>query len=636
MHSAMLALSFVRSGAINDGGYTYGEWGLNDGVCKHGGSPVTSLASCQALATLVASTTVTSVNDGTKPKGCYSNYFSWFFYNSHATGAAYSGLRTVCSGGDIYGEPMCCSGKCYVAKTASSSACVAGSSPITSWADCDTAESAISSPCNGIDSANQLTPTVMDPRTTLAFTGMPTGCVWAEVLGSQSTNVYFNTDGTGGTHSERHALCIEAPPLRPDAAPYTLAAYGASACATNSVPIPASVAEPCAAANERLVPGGLSILVHETSTSGKPSGCSHQYRGYSTPYVHRNTYSSGAGSGRDDFQPICTAGVAYSALQANRCDMDITLDRLMVRIGNEPLCEATRASLGLAGVVSIKLQNSFPEHSAKGCYYHDDPTKPAELGVWLNVHATGGVNTTGIFSLCASSDFELGVAGSNTCPAAVRSVDSADACHAAAVAMGITTFSVPPPHSTNLDGCHIRASDRTAYFNINGAGTGSGNVAFQPLCTNTYTFGATGTNACRLGVDIAITTLADCQLAANALGLFGTGDATPNFGSVQTGSNALYVIDPCVVNVLFLARSARTRAHCMLLLTCVRTAAVSPASSLVLPLSPLGTTKDAISTLRRPPSTCGSTHIRPAQPTLSTPLCASPAHPRNRLRMRQP
>jgi hypothetical protein len=380
---------------------------------------------------------------------------------------------------------------------------------------------------------------------------MPTGCVWAEVLGSLSTNVYFNTHGTGGPHSERHALCAEAPPLRPDVAPYTLAAYGASACATNSVPIPSSVAEPCAAANERLVPGGLAILVHEASTSGKPLGCSHQYRGYSTPYVYRNTYSSGVGSGRDDFQPICTAGVAYSALQANRCDVDLTLDRLMVRIGNEALCKATRASLGLAGVVSIKLQNGSPENSAKGCYYHDDPAKPTELGVWFNVHATGGTSTVGIFSMCVSSDFELGVPGSNACPAPARAIATADACHAAAVAMGITTFSVPPPDSTKLDGCHIRASDKTAYFNSNAVGTGSGDALFQPLCTHTYAFGTTGVNACLAG-DVAITTLAACQLAANALGLFGTGDAAPNFGSVQTESSTQCVPAPRASALLFL------------------------------------------------------------------------------------
>jgi hypothetical protein len=163
------ALAGIVSGAINDGGYTYGEWGLNDGVCKHGGSAVTSSSGCQTLATLISGVTVSPVNDGTKPKGCYSNYNSnGFYFNSHATGAAHGGLRAVCSGGDLYGEPMCSStGTCYVAKTASSSACVAGSSPITSWADCDTAEIAIKSPSNLIDAANQLTPTVMDQRTTL-------------------------------------------------------------------------------------------------------------------------------------------------------------------------------------------------------------------------------------------------------------------------------------------------------------------------------------------------------------------------------------------------------------------------------------------------------------------------------------
>ena len=87
------ALAGIVSGAINDGGYTYGEWGLNDGVCKHGGSAVTSSSGCQTLATLISGVTVSPVNDGTKPKGCYSNYNSnGFYFNSHATGAAHGGL----------------------------------------------------------------------------------------------------------------------------------------------------------------------------------------------------------------------------------------------------------------------------------------------------------------------------------------------------------------------------------------------------------------------------------------------------------------------------------------------------------------------------------------------------------------
>jgi hypothetical protein len=185
-----------------------------------------------------------------------------------------------------------------------------------------------------------------------------------------------------------------------------------------------------------------------------------------------------------------------------------------------PYCKTALTALGLDWTPSPRARTSFAQNYPKACSYDDDTggANQVDRGVWFNDDSTGSAKS-GHYPICGAADYFLSAAGSS-CAAPLLAIKSEDACKAAAAAMGISFAGT----GSDLDYCYMDAtanSGNALKFNTGGAGTGSSSTAFKSLCTKVYTFGTASVNGC-LGTDTLMTTLVQCQEAANALGVVGT------------------------------------------------------------------------------------------------------------------
>ena len=459
------------------------------------------------------------MNDATLPKGCFADAFN-VKWNSHSTGGAHAGYRSLCSGGNIYGDTMCddygtsSSGLCYTLNKESASSCLSGSSEIASYSACAAAQSAVVSqgPMPG-----------WQMRTTsIVNSDLPLGCVWAdEASSSTGDNVWFSTDS--GSSAKRHALCIE-PPYAPvlssaTLGPYAMGAFGSNDCPANSAHMPAAThAAICKAANNQL---GFSIVVHKASYSSQPRGCYFQYGGGAGNSMLHNSHATGAA--RADSQVICTKDYAYGPVDLNECPIAEASETLFVRMLTKAQCATATVALGYETSSVSNVDNAT---RMKGCYFERDANRNSAAiysgTVKFNAHASGGVIADGTHhAMCAASGYYVGTAESNECGVNARvAIPSAGACEAMAFAVGLA-WDVSA--STALDGCHVNIATKTVYFNSDAASSGlASDPDFKTVCTKAYGFGMAGVNKCD-GRNVRIASLADCQAAAVVLGLEGTG-----------------------------------------------------------------------------------------------------------------
>ena len=305
--------------------------------------------------------------------------------------------------------------------------------------------------------------------------------------------------------------------------PYTVGAFGSTECAANSVAIPATHSRLCIKAAKKT--SSAVVSPSTASVSAYPPGCSTNGRATTRSWM----VNTGTGAGHADYQTVCTGGgYAYSKANTNACPrlgVATATPRLFVRINNKPYCETALTALGLDWTASPRVRTSFSSNYPKACAYDDDTTgasNQADRGVWFSEHLTGSAKTSN-YPICGAADYFLSAAGSS-CAAPRFAIKSVDACKAAAAAMGVSYAG----HGSDLDYCYMdagAASGNAVWFNTGGAGTGSGSTSVKSLCTQTYTYGTAGVNGC-LGTDTSITTLVQCQLAANALGVVGTESGT--------------------------------------------------------------------------------------------------------------
>ena len=149
-----------------------------------------------------------------------------------------------------------------------------------------------------------------------------------------------------------------------------------------------------------------------------------------------------------------------------------------------------------------------------------------QSGVFFNPNTNDGASAK-THPICNSaSDYSYGVDGVNACPSGKRAIESAIACSLFAFALGGLTVT---PKTIGLHGCQVNAAGAVEFNSAAGAAT----AGFRSVCTFVYAYGTDEINACS-GGDTAISTLAECQEAADALGLAGAGTGTGTINDVTT------------------------------------------------------------------------------------------------------
>ena len=331
-------------------------------------------------------------------------------------------------------------------------------------------------------------------------------------------------------------------------------------------PIPGAIAEPCEAANV------YSGLVHPFSTAHPPGhstayppGCSVQYRGYKPSYVSRNGHPTGAA--RADAQSICTVDYSWGASATNVCPIDDSATRLQTRVSNEPLCDAARYSLRLAGTVGDRASSpAFP----KGCSYYDDGNT---RGVWFNAHSTGGeshalrplVKTSADSHICYTTATEgqgwLPSAQDATCAAAgvasaITAVGNTVTCTADSTAttwagMGVTWDYTNAAQQLSYIQCAattnaaIGSAEPAAVLGMIPPGRLATKAHTYPLCAaSDYSLGMDGANDCSAGA-VAMLSRAACFAAAVATGVQTFAETLPSGTSLNgcymsTTTNTVY------------------------------------------------------------------------------------------------
>ena len=155
-----------------------------------------------------------------------------------------------------------------------------------------------------------------------------------------------------------------------------------------------------------------------------------------------------------------------------------------------------------------------------------------QSGVFFNPNTNDGASAK-THPICNSaSDYSYGVDGVNACPSGKRAIESAIACSLFAFALGGLTVT---PKTTGLHGCQVTAAGAVEFNSAAGAAT----AGSRSVCTFVYAYGTDEINACS-GGDTAISTLAECQEAADALGLAGAGTGTGTINDVTTENNNLF------------------------------------------------------------------------------------------------
>ena len=309
-------------------------------------------------------------------------------------------------------------------------------------------------------------------------------------------------------------------------APYTVGAYSTNVCAANSAPIPTNVYHMCNAAAITLELGVATGITGETLASA-PKGCVTKYDNGLRSYAY-NIHATGSASAV--FQTICASDYAYSPEWMNTCPMVLGSKHLYLRIANLVHCNTANAALGLGAVPGVyataRPQSSFQHLHPKGCFFRYKAAS-TDMGVYHNMHASGASDGDD-YPICAASDFSLGVLSANNCPSGKHPIAGVDMCAAFAIAAG-RSFDTAIDGRAN--GCHLQFGGTSVGFNP--LADGIGEPSTQTVCTSVYTYAQQGVNGCA-GVGDDITTLQQCQEAADALGLRGgaaTGEVDQAFNS---------------------------------------------------------------------------------------------------------
>ena len=321
-------------------------------------------------------------------------------------------------------------------------------------------------------------------------------------------------------YSSSGSFCNGVPKkLTPTVAPYKLGEFLSNACAPNAAPIPMTQQDTgilCERAAIKL--GGASATAIQSSVeTARPKGCSTSYVTGSRKY-YLNTGGSHTGAlSTNGFQTICTEDYAYNVENTNVCPTVVGLMSVPLRIARRGHCATARTALGLTtnGFIFSGITSGYP----RGCYYKDEASSQY-AGVYFNDHSSTSAHAK-TYPICnTASDYSYGVAGTNGCPAGKRVLASLEACQSfARAAFGTAeAVTVQSNDAAHPGGCYVESSSNAVWFNT-GAGGGSSS-SYTSVCTTKFAFGTDAINACAPG-DAAITAVAECQEAADALGLVG-------------------------------------------------------------------------------------------------------------------